>query len=80
MGWIATSQVCFQLKGCASRCPTGGLCDGNWRLDLHHDPLPIERALGVQWCIASDVFFFSNHSAGQITNKTSGPVNAMLCV
>ncbi|PIK59809.1 hypothetical protein BSL78_03264 [Apostichopus japonicus] len=27
-------------------------------LDLCLDPLPIERALGVQWCIESDVFQF----------------------
>ena len=27
-------------------------------LDLRHDILPIERALGVQWCIESDTFQF----------------------
>ena len=27
-------------------------------LDLGHDHLPIERALGVQWCVESDVFEF----------------------
>ena len=27
-------------------------------LDLRQDPLPIERALGVQWCIESDTFRF----------------------
>ena len=27
-------------------------------LDLTCDPLPIERTLGVQWCIESDVFQF----------------------
>ena len=27
-------------------------------LDLGHDLLPVERALGVQWCVASDVFEF----------------------
>ena len=27
-------------------------------LDLHNDVLPIERALGVQWCVESDTFQF----------------------
>ena len=27
-------------------------------LDLGHDRLPVERALGVQWCVESDVFEF----------------------
>ena len=27
-------------------------------LDLHYDDLPIERALGVQWCVESDTFKF----------------------
>jgi len=27
-------------------------------LDLGHDCLPVERALGVQWCVESDVFEF----------------------
>ena len=27
-------------------------------LDLHRDVLPIERALGVQWCVESDTFQF----------------------
>ena len=27
-------------------------------LDLHSDILPIERALGVQWCVESDAFQF----------------------
>ena len=27
-------------------------------LDLHHDVLPIERVLGVEWCIESDCFRF----------------------
>ena len=27
-------------------------------LDLDHDRLPIERALGVEWCVESDVFGF----------------------
>ena len=32
-------------------------------LDLNYDELPIERALGVQWCVESDTFRF------RITNK-----------
>ncbi|XP_061191724.1 uncharacterized protein LOC133199952 [Saccostrea echinata] len=28
-------------------------------LDLDYDALPIERALGVQWCVESDVFCFN---------------------
>lgn len=28
-------------------------------LDLDHDMLPVERALGVQWCVQSDTFKFS---------------------
>ncbi|CAM4597167.1 unnamed protein product [Leuciscus chuanchicus] len=28
-------------------------------LDLDHDSLPIERALGVRWCVQSDTFKFS---------------------
>ena len=27
-------------------------------LDLHSDILPIERALGIQWCVESDTFQF----------------------
>ena len=27
-------------------------------LDLNYDELPIERALGVQWCVESDIFRF----------------------
>ena len=27
-------------------------------LDLEHDPLSVERVLGVQWCIRSDAFKF----------------------
>ena len=27
-------------------------------LDLSYDDLPIERALGVQWCVESDTFRF----------------------
>jgi len=27
-------------------------------LDLHNDVLPIERALGIQWCMESDTFQF----------------------
>ena len=27
-------------------------------LDLNYDELPIERALGVQWCVESDTFRF----------------------
>lgn len=28
-------------------------------LDLDHDSLPVERALGVRWCVQSDTFKFS---------------------
>lgn len=27
-------------------------------MDLNYDALPIERALGVQWCVKSDTFRF----------------------
>ena len=27
-------------------------------LDLLHDKLPVERALGIQWCVGSDTFQF----------------------
>ena len=27
-------------------------------LDLHRDLLPIERALGIQWCVESAIFEF----------------------
>ena len=27
-------------------------------MDLDHDTLPVERVLGVQWCVQSDAFKF----------------------
>ena len=33
--------------------------DGVKELDLDLDSLPLERALGVQWCIESDCFQFN---------------------
>ena len=31
------------------------------RLDLHNDELPPQRALGMKWCVESDIFFFDVH-------------------
>lgn len=28
-------------------------------LDIHRDVLPIQRALGIQWCVESNTFQFS---------------------
>jgi len=44
-------------------------------LDLDQDSLPIERALGVQWCIQSDCFKFCCHQK-QTPNKKRNSVHA----
>lgn len=50
--WVSNSRILL------------GFIPGNERaaevkdLDLQHDELPLERALGVQWCTSSDSFKF----------------------
>ena len=41
------------------RIPESDRADGVKELDLDLDSLPLERALGVQWCIESDCFQFT---------------------
>ena len=41
------------------RIPEPDRADGVKELDLDLDSLPLERALGVQWCVESDCFQFS---------------------
>ena len=31
------------------------------RLDLHNDELPLQRALGMKWCVESDTSLFDVH-------------------
>ena len=46
-------------KDVIRRKPESDQADGVKELDLDLDSLPLERALGVQWCIESDCFQFN---------------------
>ena len=46
-------------KDVIRRIPESDKADGVKELDLDLDSLPLERALGVQWCIESDCFQFN---------------------
>ncbi|KAL7852287.1 hypothetical protein SRHO_G00180720 [Serrasalmus rhombeus] len=50
--WISNSTEVL------SKIPDEEKAQGNKDLDLDHNPFPIERALGVQWCVQSDSFRF----------------------
>ena len=45
-------------KEVIDQIPVEDRAEGIKNLDLDHDALPVERALGVQWCIESDTFKF----------------------
>ena len=46
-------------KEVITRIPEPDRADGVKELDLDLDSLPLERAVGVQWCVESDCFQFS---------------------
>ena len=46
-------------KDVIRRIPESDKTDGVKKLALDLDSLPLERALGVQWCIESDCFQFN---------------------
>ncbi|KAI4884310.1 hypothetical protein NFI96_008914, partial [Prochilodus magdalenae] len=50
--WISNSTKVL------SKIPDEEKAHGIKDLDLDHNPFPIERALGVQWCVQSDSFKF----------------------
>ena len=39
--------------------PVSDRTEGIKELDFSREPVPMERALGVQWCIESDTFNFT---------------------
>ena len=38
--------------------PSAERANGTQALDVHNDPLPFERALGIVWCVEKDIFQF----------------------
>ena len=61
-GFRLTKFICSR-RSVLESIPEEERSKGVKTLDLNYDELPIERALGVQWCVESDTFRFC------ITNK-----------
>lgn len=57
-GWLQSSQICSNHKAVIDAIPHEDRSKDIQSLDITRDTLPIERALGVQWCIASDTLQF----------------------
>ena len=56
-GFHLTKYTCNR-RGVLEQIPEEERSKETKALDLHRDNLPIERALGVQWCVQSDSFGF----------------------
>ena len=51
---LVLHKFLFNSKEVLKRIPLKAQAKGLTNIDLHKDSLPIERMLGVQWCIVSD--------------------------
>lgn len=57
-GNIRLHKFLSNSKAVMSELPASELAKTTQTLDLAKDPLPIERALGVEWCLENDLFRF----------------------
>ena len=56
---LSSKQLVSNSKEVIRRIPEQDRADGVKELDLDLDSLPLERALGVHWCVESDCFQFA---------------------
>ena len=58
-GGFCLHKFVSNKKEVSRRIPESDRADGVKTLDLDLDSLPLERALGVQWCVETDCFQFT---------------------
>ena len=58
-GGFDLHKLLFNSKDVIKSIPESGRTEGVKEMDLDSDKLPLERTLGVQWCVGSDSFEFN---------------------